>query len=71
MLRVQPCVPAGWQGYQVIYRNGTATYRAQVANSTGAGRGLQSVCVDGQPVPGGAVPLRDDGRLPDVHVVLG
>jgi hypothetical protein len=32
---------------------------------------VQSVLVDGQPVPGGVVPLRDDGREHDVRVALG
>ena len=70
-LRVEPCVPAGWPGYQVTYRHGSATYRVQVENPAGAGRGVQSVSVDGQPVPGGAVQLQDDGRVHDVRVVLG
>jgi hypothetical protein len=43
----------------------------RVENPAGAGRGVRSVTVDGQPVPDGAVPLRDDGRVHDVQVVLG
>jgi cellobiose phosphorylase len=70
-LHVDPCVPAGWRGYEVTYRRGSATYRVQVENPAGAGRGVQSVSVDGQPVPGGAVRLHDDGRVHDVRVVLG
>ena len=71
MLRVEPCVPCQWPGYEVAYRHGSATYRIRVENPAGAGRGVQSVLVDGQPVPGGVVPLRDDGREHDVRVTLG
>ena len=71
MLRVEPCVPCRWPGYEVAYRHGSATYRIRVENPAGAGRGVQSVLVDGQPVPGGVVPLRDDGREHDVRVTLG
>jgi cellobiose phosphorylase len=71
MLRVEPCVPCRWPGYEVAYRHGSATYRIRVENPAGAGRGVQSVLVDGQPVPGGVVPLRDDGREHDVQVTLG
>ena len=35
------------------------------------GRGVGAVTVDDQPVPGGIVPLRDDGRTHDVRVTLG
>ena len=61
-LCVDPCVPAGWPGYEVTFRHRSATYRVRVENSAGAGRGVRSVTVDGQPVPGSAVPLRDDGH---------
>ncbi len=70
-LRIEPCVPAGWPGYEATYCHGSATYRVRVDNSAGTGRGVRSVTVDGQPEPGGAVPLRDDGQAHDVRVVLG
>jgi cellobiose phosphorylase len=70
-LRVEPCIPAGWSGYEVTYRHRSATYRIQVENPAGVGRGVRSVTVDGKPVRGGAVLLRDDGRTHDARVVLG
>jgi cellobiose phosphorylase len=71
MLRVEPCVPASWPEYEVIYRHRSATYRVRVENPVGAGRGVRSITVDGQPGAGGAVPLRDDGQAHEVRVVLG
>jgi cellobiose phosphorylase len=70
-LRVEPCVPRGWPGYEVAYRHGSATYRIRVDNAAGTGRGVRSVTVDGEPAAGGAVPLCDDGRAHDVRVTLG
>ena len=70
-LRVDPCIPAGWPGYEVTYRHRSATYRIRVENPIGAGRGVRSVTVDGQPVSDEVVPLRDDGQTHDVQVVLG
>jgi cellobiose phosphorylase len=70
-LRVEPCVPPGWPGYEITYRHGSATYRVQVDNAAGTGGGVVSVTLDGQPAAGGAVPLRDDGRGHDVRVTLG
>ena len=70
-LRVEPCIPTHWPGYEVGYRHGSATYRIRVENPAGAGRGVRSVHVDGQPVPGGVVPFRDDGRTHNVRVTLG
>jgi cellobiose phosphorylase len=70
-LRVEPCVPPGWPGYEITYRHGSATYRVRVDNPTGSGRGARSVTADGQPAEDGLVPLRDDGRAHEVRVVLG
>ena len=70
-LRFEPCVPPSWPGYEITYRYRSATYRVRVENPTDTGRGVRSVTVDDQPVPGGIVPLRDDGRTHDVRVTLG
>jgi cellobiose phosphorylase len=70
-LRVEPCVPPGWPGYEITYRHGSATYRVRVDNSADTGRGVGSVTVDGQPASGGVVTLRDDGRTHEVRIALG
>jgi cellobiose phosphorylase len=70
-LRVEPCVPSRWPGYEITYRHQSATYRIRVENAAATGRGVRSVTVDGRPVEDDAVPLRDDGREHDVLVTLG
>jgi len=70
-LRIDPCVPPSWPGYEVTYRQGSATYRVGVDNAAGAGRGVASVTLDGQPAPAGVVILRDDGCMHDIRVTLG
>jgi cellobiose phosphorylase len=70
-LRLEPCIPSGWPGYDVTYRHRSATYRIRVENAVGTGHGVRSITMDGQAAEGGAVPLRDDGREHDVRVTLG
>jgi hypothetical protein len=53
-LRVGPCVPRGWPGFEVAYRHRSASYRIRVENPAGVERGVRSVTVDGQPVSGGS-----------------
>jgi cellobiose phosphorylase len=69
--RLAPCIPRHWPGYEVTYRHGSARYRIRVENPARAGRGVGSVLADRQAVPGGTVPLRDDGREHDVRIVSG
>jgi cellobiose phosphorylase len=70
-LRLEPCVPRGWPGFEVAFRHGSASYRIRVENPAGVECGVRSVAVDGQPVPGGMVPLLNDGREHTVRVELG
>jgi cellobiose phosphorylase len=69
--RVEPCIPPSWPGFELSYRHRSATYRVLVDNSAGTGRSVQSVELDGQRLPNGAVPLTDDSRTHDVLIRLG
>jgi cellobiose phosphorylase len=70
-LRLEPCIPSSWPGFELKYRHGTATYRILVDNSAGNGRGVRSVELDGQRLPDGIVPLTDDSKTHEVRVKLG
>jgi cellobiose phosphorylase len=67
-LRIEPCVPRAWPGYEVTYCHGSATYHVVVENSGGAGRGVRSLTVDGQIVSSGAIDVADAGKRHEIHV---
>jgi cellobiose phosphorylase len=69
-LRIEPCVPPKWLGYEITYRYRSATYRIRVDNAAGTGCGVGSVTLDGRPSPGKVVTLLDDGSTHDVRVAL-
>jgi len=80
-LLLDPCVPAAWPGYSLVYRRrggqGMLTcYEIAVDNPAHAQRGVRHVELDGAPLaadPGGAarIPLVDDGRRHVVRVTMG
>ena len=70
-LRIEPCIPPSWPGFELSYRHRSATYRILVDNSAGTGRGVRSVELDGQRLPNDTVPLSDDGKTHNVRVQLG
>jgi cellobiose phosphorylase len=70
-LRLAPCIPKSWPGFEMNYRHRSATYRIQVDNTAGTGRGVQAVKLDGQQLPNDTVPLSDDSKTHTVHVRLG
>jgi cyclic beta-1,2-glucan synthetase len=56
-LRVNPVIPAAWDSFSMRYRHGEAVYAIQVENPEGRQSGVAWVELDGQRVPGGAIPL--------------
>jgi len=64
-LVVDPCVPAGWDHFEVKRRIRGANYRIVVDNPEGVSRGVVSISVDGRPLDGGIMPYFESGD----HVV--
>jgi cellobiose phosphorylase len=69
-LRIDPCIPPEWKGFAVerAFRGGR--YRIRVANPHHLSRGVVSLRVDGQEMPGNLVPPSGEG-LHAVEAVLG
>jgi cyclic beta-1,2-glucan synthetase len=70
-LVLDPVIPHSWPGFEVRYRRGTTTYTITVENPDGVSRGVRSVTLDGNELPGAATPLLDDGHAHVVRVALG
>jgi len=71
MLRIDPCIPKNWPGYELTYHHGTTSYQIRVENPDGVNRGVKQVTLDGGVWPGGDIPLLDDGRQYSVRVLMG
>ena len=70
-LIIEPHIPAGWPGYEVTYRYGQATYTIFVQNDAASSEDAAlEMTVDGLPVPGNCLALRDDGEVHQVQIVL-
>jgi len=70
-LHFEPCIPKAWPGYHIDYRFGRSLYSIEVHNPEGVSHGVREVILDGVPVPGGQVPLVDNGASHSVVVRLG
>ena len=70
-LRFDPCIPADWSSYELIYRYGRSSYRIAVENPKGVNRGVWQVTLDGRVLPDKDIPLLGDGRQHLVRVVMG
>lgn len=66
-IRVNPVIPAAWEGFSLSYRHGETVYAIQVENPHQCQRGVAWVEMDGQRLAGGVIPLE---RGPVKHRVV-
>ncbi|MDY6877807.1 MAG: glucoamylase family protein [Chloroflexota bacterium] len=71
ILRIDPCIPKNWPGYELTYHHGPTAYHIRVENPDGLNRGVKQVTLDGGIWPGGDIPLLDDGRQYSVRILMG
>lgn len=70
-LRIDPCIPAGWGGFKAVRRFRNAVYTIQVKNPAGVCRGVVSLQVNGETLPGSLIPFGQFSGQVDVEVTLG
>jgi len=72
-LRISPCIPRTWPGFEIHYRHGSSDYRITVENPQGVNRGIAEATMDGQTISGRPcdVGLLDDGLQHQVRITLG
>ncbi len=68
---IDPCIPASWPEYTIVWRFGSARYEITVTNPEHRCRGVAEADLDGAPADPAAIPLADDGGSHVVRVVLG
>jgi len=70
-LRLDPCIPPEWPGFEATVRLGGREYHVVVDNSRGTGRGIESITVDGVALQSPLVKLGPGASRREVRVVLG
>ena len=71
-LRIDPCLPTDWPGFQAVRRYRGATYRISVQQPVGsAGGRVTRLVVDGRDVAGNVVPIAPPGAEVTVEAVVG
>lgn len=70
-LKVDPCIPSAWDGYEItrVYRGDT--YVIKIENPDRVSKGVKSMAVDGKEVQGNIIKPIGDGGVHQVLVTLG
>ena len=70
-LKIEPCIPKAWDGFEVTRVFRGATYHITVKNPRHACRGVSELRVNGQRTEGNVVPAAAAGARVEVEVTLG
>ena len=71
MLRIAPCIPIDWPGYELTYRDGETLYHIHVENPNGVSQGIRQVTLDEEILPDENIPLLNDGQHHKVRMLMG
>jgi cellobiose phosphorylase len=70
-LRLDPCIPAAWPGFTATRQFRGKTIEIEVQNPNGICRGVKSLSLNGQLIPGNLLPVEELAESNRVMVVLG
>jgi cyclic beta-1,2-glucan synthetase len=70
-LRIDPVIPPTWDGFDMTYRFGKATYQIAVCNPEHVAHHVHQVTLDGKLLNEAFFPLVDDGQEHRVEVIMG
>jgi cyclic beta-1,2-glucan synthetase len=73
VLRINPCIPRTWPGFEVTTKRGSSRYRIAVENPHGVCRGIIRAALDGRDIPVAPcdITLTDDGSYHYARITLG
>jgi cyclic beta-1,2-glucan synthetase len=72
-LKLDPCIPRSWPGFEIAFRHRSSHYQIVVENPRGVSKGVVKLEIDGQEqsAQDGTIPLHDDGALHVIRLILG
>jgi cyclic beta-1,2-glucan glucanotransferase len=71
MLKIDPCIPGNWPGFQISYQFGRTPYLIRVENPEGVNRGIRQIVLNGISLTDNQIPLIDDGSQKEIRVLMG
>ena len=70
-LRIDPCIPKGWEGFSVKRWFRNSMYNIKVTNPEHCSRGIKKLFIDHKEFIGNILPIYNDGKEHLVEVILG
>ncbi len=70
-LRIDPVIPPDWDGFEIRYLFGTASYQIRVINPDHVTHNVKVTILDGKIIDSMSISLVDDGQEHTVEIIMG
>lgn len=70
-IKVDPCIPKDWKGFEVTRKFRGATYQIKVENPAGVCKGVKKILIDGKIADSNIIPIFEKGTSHTIIVELG
>jgi cellobiose phosphorylase len=70
-LKIDPCIPSSWKGFEVSRRFRNMDLDIKVSNPNGVEKGVKSLIVNGKEISGNVIPFKIMQSKTKVEVILG
>jgi len=70
-LLVDPCIPKGWDGFNIQRKFRGATYQIEVVNPSHVSKGVKEIWINDQKLDSLVIPVMKEGTNNQVKVVMG
>ena len=69
-MKIETCIPADWNGFEVVRKWRGSTYNISVQNPEGVEKGVKSISLNGKNIVG-VIPVQKKDSVNEVVVVMG
>jgi cellobiose phosphorylase len=70
-LKLDPCIPSDWKGFEINRKFRNAVYKIKVSNPKNVSKGIQKLIINGKEIKGNLIPIAAAGTENIVEAVLG
>lgn len=70
-LKVDPCIPKNWNGFEISRKFRGANYNIKISNPDHISKGIKKIIISGKETEGNIIPLFNAGTNNEINIVMG
>lgn len=70
-LKIDPCIPKSWDGFEVTRKFRNAVYKIKISNPNHVSKGIKKLILNGKEISGNIIPIAAKGSENVVEVIMG